>query len=85
MKNRRNTDTALLEMANVLLMGLFSFGGWEFIRELLVLNNSILKILAIVFSLGNVILDLFLIYIIVDDFYAIALNIRDGIKIMRKK
>ena len=82
MKDRRKTtDLMLLEIANVLLIGLFSFAGWEFIRELIFLNNSLLKILAIVFSVGNGILDLFLIYVVAEDFYAIALNIRDCIKI----
>ena len=85
MEKRRKTDNALLEMQLILLIGLFSFGGWEFIREMIFLNNLILKILAIVFSVGNAILDLFLIYVVADDFYTIALNIRDGIKIMRKK
>ena len=81
MEKRRNTDTALLEMANILLIGLFSFGGWELIKEMFFLNSLILKILAIVFSVGNGILDLFLIYVVAEDFYAIALNIRDCIKI----
>lgn len=85
MKNRRSTDIALLEMANIILIGLFSFGGWEFIREMFFLNGSVLKILAIVFSVGNLTMDIFLIYVVVDDFYTIALNIRDCIKIMRKK
>ena len=81
MEKRRNTDTALMEMANILLIGLFSFGGWELIKEMFFLNSLILKILAIVFSVGNGILDLFLIYVVAEDFYAIALNIRDCIKI----
>ena len=85
MEKRRKTDNALLEMQLVVLIGLFSYAGWELIREMIFLNNLILKILAIVFSVGNAILDLFLIYVLVDDLYAIALNIRDGIKIMRKK
>lgn len=85
MKDRRKTtDLMLLEIANVLLIGLFSFAGWEFIREMFFLNSSILKILAIVFSVGNLAMDMFLIYVLVDDFYAIALNIRDYIRIIRK-
>lgn len=81
MEKRRNTDTALLEMQLMLLIGLFSYAGWELIREMFFLNNLILKILAIVFSVGNGILDMCLIYTIGYDFYEIALNIRDCIKI----
>ncbi len=82
--NRRKTDIALLEMQLMLLIGLFSYGGWELIREMFFLNSSILKILAIVFSVGNGILDMCLIYTIGYDFYEIALNIRDYIRIIRK-
>lgn len=85
MEKRRSTDKALLEMQLILLIGLFSFGGWEFIREMFFLNGSVLKILAIVFSVGNLAMDMFLIYVLVDDFYAIALNARDFIRrIIRK-
>lgn len=78
---RRKSDIALLEMQLMLLIGLFSYGGWELIREMFFLNNLILKILAIVFSVANGILDMCLIYTIGYDFYEIALNIRDCIKI----
>lgn len=77
--NRRKTDIALLEMQLILLISFFSYGGWVFF-----LNSSILKILAIVFSVGNGILDMCLIYTIGYDFYEIALNIRDYIRIIRK-
>ena len=82
---RRKSDIVLLELMLMAIICLFSYYGWGFIEEIFYLNNSILKIIAIVFSVGNGILDMCLIYTIGYDFYEIALDIRDCIKIIRKK